>query len=93
MIESFRSKALERFWWKDEPRRVAPHHVKRLTLVLSLLDAANEPAGMDIPGLAFHPLEGDQAGRYAVRVDGNWRVTFRWSLEGNAAAVDYEDYH
>lgn len=32
------------------------------------------------------------AGRYAVSVSGNWRITFGWSGE-DAVAVDLEDYH
>ena len=94
MIVSFRSKALERFWWKKETRRVDPRHVKRLNVILSLLEAANEPTGVDAQGFGFHALTGDQAGRYALKVDKNWRVTFGWSDDGpDAVDVDYEDYH
>ena len=59
---------------------------------MSLLDAALSPADMDVPGLRFHALSGDMAGRYAVRVSGNWRLTFSWHGE-DAADVDLEDYH
>ncbi len=46
------------------------------------------------PGFGFHQLAGDQAGRYAVKVDKNWRATFGWSDDGpDAVDVDYEDYH
>lgn len=94
MIASFRSKALERFWWKGEKRHVDPRHVKKLTRILDLLEGSSEPAGMDAPGLHFHSLAGDQSGRFAVKVDKNWRVTFGWSNDGPAAIdVDYEDYH
>ena len=37
-------------------------------------------------------LKGDRAGRYAVRLTANVRVTFGWDDDG-AAAVDLEDYH
>jgi proteic killer suppression protein len=47
---------------------------------------------MDIPGYFFHPLTGDRAGTYSVRVTGNWRITFRWQGQ-DAIAVDHEDYH
>jgi toxin HigB-1 len=33
-------------------------------------------------------------GRFAVRVTGNWRLTFGWDAHGpSAVEVDYEDYH
>jgi len=43
-------------------------------------------------GLRLHPLEPKKAGRYAVWVDENYRVTFEF--EGaDTSGVDYEDYH
>jgi toxin HigB-1 len=45
-----------------------------------------------LPGLRLHPLKGDQAGRWAVSVSGNWRVTFGFTGE-DVTEVDYEDYH
>jgi proteic killer suppression protein len=47
---------------------------------------------MDLPGLGLHPLKGDQRGRWAVRVSGNWRVTFEF-VGKDGDKVDYEDYH
>lgn len=92
MIISFRSKALERFWWKGEARRVDPRHVDRLEILLASLEESEVPADMNQPGFHFHGLSGEQSGRYSVRVDRNWRVTFGWSGK-DAVDVDYEDYH
>jgi proteic killer suppression protein len=47
---------------------------------------------MDAPGLRLHPLRGKPAGRFAVDVDENFRVVFRFE-EGHAVEVDYGDYH
>ena len=47
---------------------------------------------MNYPGSYFHRLKGDRAGRYAVRLTANFRVTFGWEDDG-AADVDMEDYH
>lgn len=47
---------------------------------------------MGLPGLNLHPLKGARQGTWAVRVSGNWRLTFRF--EGrDVADVNYEDYH
>ena len=47
---------------------------------------------MNYPGSYFHSLKGDRAGRYAVRLTANVRVTFGWSEDG-ATEVNIEDYH
>ena len=92
MIISFRSKALERFWMKGDSRQIDPRHVAKLTVLLSSLDAAAMPIAMNLPGFGFHGLSGDQSGRYSVKVNKNWRITF--GFEGvNAIGVNLEDYH
>jgi proteic killer suppression protein len=47
---------------------------------------------MNLPGLGLHELSGDRQGDWAVKVSGNWRITFRF-VDKDADAVDYEDYH
>ena len=47
---------------------------------------------MGLPGLALHPLKGVRKGTWAVKVSGNWRVTFTF-VEKDADRIDYEDYH
>lgn len=47
---------------------------------------------MGLPGWGLHPLKGELAGHWAIWVNGNWRLTFRF--EGtDAVLVDYRDYH
>ncbi|KYK73916.1 peptidase [Aggregatibacter actinomycetemcomitans serotype e str. SC936] len=47
---------------------------------------------MNLPGWHLHPLTGKLAGHWSVKVNGNWRLTFK--LENNhAEIVDYQDYH
>jgi toxin HigB-1 len=47
---------------------------------------------MNLPGLSLHELHGARKGSWAVKVSGNWRVTFRFASKA-AELVDYEDYH
>jgi proteic killer suppression protein len=47
---------------------------------------------MDLPGLYLHELKGNRKGTFALKVSGNWRVTFRLE-NGDAFDVNYEDYH
>jgi len=56
------------------------------------LSAATASGDMNLPGLGLHPLKGDRKGTWAVKVSGNWRVTFTF-VGKDADRVDYEDYH
>lgn len=92
MIVSFRSRALQRFWERNDASRLPPDRVKRIAMLLDRLDASTKPGDMNLPGLDFHSLSGDNKGRYAVKVSANWRITFAWEGE-DALRVDFEDYH
>ena len=66
--------------------------VPRLRRILLALDTAKHPSNMDLPGYRLHPLKGDMAGLWSVRVTGNWRVVF--GCEGTEALdIDLVDYH
>jgi proteic killer suppression protein len=92
MIRSFRSRALQRFWERDDATKLPPDRTTRIAMILDRLDAAIKPSDMNLPGLRFHALSGDMKGRYAVSVSANWRITFGWEEE-DAIQVDFEDYH
>ncbi|MCY4485322.1 MAG: type II toxin-antitoxin system RelE/ParE family toxin [Spirochaetaceae bacterium] len=53
---------------------------------------ATRPGDADAPGFRLHPLKGDRAGEWSVRVSGNWRVVFRFE-GGEVVDVDLVDYH
>lgn len=71
---------------------IKPEHAKRLKIILQLLDAAEKPDDMNLPGMYFHKLHGDLKNFYSVSVNGNWRIIFKFEEE-NAELVDYLDYH
>ena len=88
MIRSFHHRGLERFFRSGSKAGIQPKHAKRLRLQLGRLDAATSPADMDMPGWRLHPLKGEFGGHWAVWVDENWRLTFRF--EGiDAVLVNY----
>lgn len=91
-IKTFAHKGLEQFFTTGSAAGVQAMHVKRLRLILALLDEARRVGDMDAPGLGLHRLKGDLKGHWAVTVRANWRVTFRFE-DGNAHLVDYLDYH
>jgi proteic killer suppression protein len=91
-IRRFRHKGLELFFTTGGKAKIQAQHAERLRLILGRLNVAGSPRDMNLPGLFLHPLTGDRSGTWAVRVSGNWRVTFAF-IGGDADQVDYEDYH
>ena len=92
VIKSFRHDGIERFFRSGFKAGIQSKHAKRLRLQLGRLDAATEPADMNLPGWRWHPLAGARAGHWTLWVDENFRLTF--AFEGvDAVLVDYRDYH
>ena len=92
MIKSFKHKGLRALFETGSAAGVRPDHAKRLRLQLSALDTAHAIEDMDLPGFRLHALTGNLEGRWSIRVNGNWRLTFEFR-NGDAYVLDYEDYH
>lgn len=92
MIKSIRHKGLRKLFETGSTVGVQAGHAKRLRMQLAALNTAQSIDDMDIPGFALHPLKGVMRGRWAISVNGNWRLTFEFN-DGNAFVLDYEDYH
>jgi proteic killer suppression protein len=92
VIKSFRHRGIEKFFKTGSKAGIQPKHTQKLQLLLSVLNAATNAEQMNVPGWEWHPLKGDLTGHWAVKVNGNWRLTF--TFEGtDAVLVDYQDYH
>ncbi len=91
-MAGFRHKGLERFFLTGDKSGIQPKHGIRLRLILGRLNAATTAHDMGLPGLVLHELRGARKGTWAVRVSGNWRITFRMAGK-DVANVGYEDYH
>ena len=87
-----RHKGLRALHQRDDPARLPANLVPRLRRILFRLQEASHPRSADAPGFRLHPLTGDRAGQWSVRVSGNWRVVFRFE-DGEAVDVDLIDYH
>ena len=92
MIKKFKHKGLKKFFESGVVSGIHPQHVNRLRKIIALLETADSIEDMDLPGLNLHELKGQRKGTYAVKVSGNWRVTFKF-IDGDIFNVDYEDYH
>ncbi len=92
MIVRFRHKGLERLFMSGDTSGVNAQHARRLRQILLALNNSTGPAGMNVPGLRLHRLQGERRGQWAVSVSGNWRVVFEFD-GADATDVDLVDYH
>jgi proteic killer suppression protein len=91
-IKAFRHKSLERFFTTGSKAGIQAKHAERLRLILGRLNACTSVRDLNLPGLDLHELHGLRKGTWAVKVSGNWRVTFVCAGK-DVDGVDYEDYH
>jgi len=96
MIASFADETTEALF-RGEPslalRRLPPQVLRLAGRKLDMLDAAT--ALRDLlkpPGNRLHPLWSDLHGLYAIRVNDQWRIVFRWT-GSDAHDVSLTDYH
>ncbi len=92
MIKKFKHKGLKKLFESGSVAGVQPKHETRLRMILALLETASVIDDMDLPGLDLHELKGNRKGTWAVKVSGNWRITFQID-NGDTNNIDYEDYH
>jgi len=92
VIKDFRHKGLKKFYLTGTRAGIQPSHAPRLARQLARLNSAESPMDMNLPGWNLHPLKGDLAEKWAVNVNGNWRLIFKFE-NGDALGIDYDDYH
>lgn len=60
---------------------------------LEYIDLATRLDDLKVPpGNRLHMLEGDRKGQYAISVNDQWRICFRF-VDGDAYDVEVCDYH
>jgi proteic killer suppression protein len=93
MIRSSRDKNTERLFARGPVKRLDASLQRTALRKLEQLDAAESLEDLAaIPGNHLEKLKGDRAGQYSIRVNGQWRVCFRWE-DGDAHDVEITDYH
>jgi len=92
VIKSFRHAGLERFFRTGSKTGIQPAHADKLAVQLLALDHAKSPSDLGRAGWSLNPLKGNLRGHWSIKVNANWRLTFRFEGE-DAVLVDYRDYH
>ena len=90
MIKSFKDKSLEKLLNGDTPSTTSQQ--KKIKTRLEVIDSASKVESIRLIGYDLHELKGHRKGTWAIKITGNWRITFRFE-NGLAYDVNYEDYH
>ena len=96
MIRSFAGKAtadIFRQRHSKDARQIPKDLWRIIQRKLKMLDVAVRVDDLKSPpGNRLKPLTGQMRGRYSIRLNEQYRVTFRWE-DGHAFEVAVEDYH
>ncbi len=92
MIKSFKHKGLKTFFEKGSIKGIQPDHASKIARILDRLDVCVNFEDMNLPGYHLHKLKGNEQDIWSIRVNGNWRITYKFE-DGNAFIIDYRDYH
>jgi proteic killer suppression protein len=93
MILSFGDKETRELFKTGKSKKLPPDIWRRTLRKLEMLDKAESLEDLKVPpGNRLEALKGDREGYYSIRINDQWRITFRFS-SGNAFEVKVEDYH
>jgi len=93
MIRSFKSAETRRIWEGQSSRKLPGDVQNRALRKLRQLDAAATVEDLrNPPGNQLEALKGDRAGQMSIRINGQWRICFRW-IDHDVCDVEIVDYH
>ncbi|HEY5066310.1 MAG TPA: type II toxin-antitoxin system RelE/ParE family toxin [Xanthobacteraceae bacterium] len=93
MIVGFRDTETEKIWNGLRSRKLPPAIQSGALRKLRLINAAKRIDDLRVPpGNRLEALRGDRAGQWSIRINDQWRISFRWT-EGGADDVKIVDYH
>lgn len=93
MIRNFADEEAELIWRRERSRKLPSEPQRIMLRKLRQLNRVAQPTELRVPpGNRFEELKGDRKGTYSIRVNDQWRITFRWH-DGGAYDVRIEDYH
>ena len=93
MIKSFANKESEELFCDGVSRKFPPEIIKRAIRKLDMIDAAYRIEDLTVPpGNNLHALKGQREGYFAIAINNQWRVCFRFEGE-DAYEVEICDYH
>ena len=93
MIESFKHRGFQELFEKSKTARLPQERLKKIKMLLTALDSAQDVKDLNIPAFRLHKLKRPPLeGYYSIDVSGNYRIAF-WFENGKVSEVDYLDTH
>ena len=93
MILSFGDKDTEALFNRERVKKLPLELLQRARSKLLIIHAATSENDLRIPpGNHLEKLKGDRKGLCSIRINDQWRITFKW-MDGNAGDVTITDYH
>lgn len=92
MIRSFKHKGLRELFEKGKSKHITADFAPKILRQMDAINQADAPEQLNFPGYDLHELKGKRAGTWTMKVNKNWRLTFRFE-NSNAVDLDLEDYH
>ena len=93
MIKSFADSNTEALFCDGVSKRLPSEVVARALRKLDMVDAAHTAEDLRVPsGNRLHRLQGERFGQYAIAVNAQWRICFRFEGE-DAHDAELCDYH
>lgn len=93
MIRSFKGKYAEAVWNGKTPKGFPADILRATQRKLVMIEAALDINDLrQPPGNRLEALVGDRPGQHSIRINGQWRICFRW-VDGAAEDVEIVDYH
>lgn len=93
MIKTFADRHTQDLFATGQSSRLPPAIVRRARRKVEYIDLASSVGDLRVPpGNRLHKLTGDRQGKYAIAINDQWRVCFRFE-DGDAFDVEITDYH
>jgi proteic killer suppression protein len=93
VIRSFKDKETQKLFMGRRSKAVSGQAVRRAQVKLAQLDQVESVEELEVsPGNRLHALGGDREGQWAIRINDQYRICFRFE-SGDAYDVEATDYH
>jgi toxin HigB-1 len=91
MIKSFTDKRTQELYSKGTSKKFPADVASRAARKLEYVNLAEQLEDLKVPpGNRLHPLSGNRQGQYAISINDQWRICFRFE-DGDAYEVEVCD--
>ena len=93
MIKTFADRRTQMLFTDGKAKSFPPDVAKRAARKLEYIHLASRLEDLQVPpGNRLHALKGDRKGQFAIAINDQWRICFRF-IDGDAYDVEVCDYH